>query len=276
NITCDDKLKEQLLQNFMEHEQKKCADKIAFLTKEKYDSNVYRMNNGNMQYLTSDTCKEDIFYQDRPGLYLKCILEEYATLPYIKREKIFYKKTYDIVENAIESHKLLKVQTLGKRQFHVYPYKLIEDSLSTRCYLACYSKEPSKTGNEKKPASFRIPRLSDIRIMKESGHLTKTEIKQLEQTIADRSIQFLVGEEDEIRVYLTDEGIRKYQEQIYLRPPKDPVASTRNEYVFHCTQTQAEYYFFKFGADAKILSPQCLQEKFSQMYLEAAKHYDGQ
>ena len=46
-----------------------------------------------------------------------------------------------------------------------------------------------------------------------------------------------------------------------------------SEYVFYCTQQQAEYYFFKFGKDAEILEPATLRSRFQKLYLEAAGKY---
>ena len=44
-------------------------------------------------------------------------------------------------------------------------------------------------------------------------------------------------------------------------------------YIFNCTKAQAEFYFFKFGSDAEILSPVDLRDKFALMYKDAAAVY---
>ncbi|MCR5211410.1 MAG: hypothetical protein K6C41_02560 [Lachnospiraceae bacterium] len=44
-------------------------------------------------------------------------------------------------------------------------------------------------------------------------------------------------------------------------------------YRFHAAENQLEFYFFKFGKDARILEPKRLAEKFEMMYSEDAKAY---
>jgi predicted DNA-binding transcriptional regulator YafY len=46
-----------------------------------------------------------------------------------------------------------------------------------------------------------------------------------------------------------------------------------NEFVFKCTEAQAEFYFFKFGKDAEILEPEELRNKLANMYDEALRMY---
>lgn len=256
---------------YLDRERNCLMEAVKEQSRNKAHTALYRINNANAEYLSGEECGEDRFYGDL-GLYLKCLLEEYAGLPYIEREKIYFKDFYDKIEMAIAYSQMLKVHRADGVLFYVYPYKLMEDTLSTRYYLACYTKR-ERTGADKHLASLRVSRLKDVRVLRESGRLNKEEVRELEKAIAARSVQFLVDNEEEIHVRLTDVGIRKYRQQLYLRPAKDSVLSDGYTYVFHCTQFQAEVYFLKFGKEAQILKPQSLRERFQRMYAEALDSY---
>ena len=177
------------------------------------------------------------------------------------------------VDQAIRSHSQLKIKTQGGLVFRVKPYKIESDDFSTRNYLIGYSKPAAQPDAGWRIASFRIPRCHDIKSTSHRFSFTKNDIHELEEMLQTRSIQFLLSEDETIRVYLTDNGIRKYNDQLYLRPAKDASLSTEHEYVFHCTQMQAEYYFFKFGEDAEVLFPSELRQKFQKMYQNAVATY---
>ena len=98
--------------------------------------------------------------------------------------------------------------------------------------------------------------------------------RQLAQTVVSRGVQFMSSEEEEIQVRLTSGGKVKYQRQVHLRPtlvkrtgPKEDI------FVFRCTAAQAEFYFFKFGADAEVIQPLRLREKFITLHRNALKIY---
>lgn len=46
-----------------------------------------------------------------------------------------------------------------------------------------------------------------------------------------------------------------------------------NIYVFDCSFQQVEYYFFKFGKEAEVISPVELRDKFKNDYIEACEIY---
>lgn len=272
-LECDAATKDKIIEFIRDQKKSKLEDSRDHWLNNKSESKIYRINNKNMEYLTSPECKEEIFYHEQISDYLKCLLEEYASLPYIKRERIFYKERYETAKQAIERGKLLKICTARGKWYHVYPYEIMEDPLSTRSYLVGYVKKPEESRSDKRIASFRLPRLKKIECLAASFRLTKDEIDKIRKRVEKCSVQFLVEERETIRVRLTERGVEKYWEQLHLRPVKDTDASSKNEYVFQCTQRQAEYYFFKFGADVEILEPESLRKRFAEMYQCAADQY---
>ena len=273
NDTIPEIAEKDLIRIIYSTEKKRLINKIEFQKKNKHSSRIYRISNENLAFLTGDECEESDIYDDNIGLYLKCILEEYCSLPYLERERIVYKDRYELVNQAIENHCILKIRASDRKWYHVYPYSLESDSMSTRMYLVGLSKSLSNEASYKTPASFRIPGISEMKMLKKSGRLTKEELATVQNALTARKVQFLLDNEELIRIRLSDTGLKYYNSQLFLRPAYDVDLSSGNEYVFNCTQRQAEYYFFKFGKEAEVLSPPELRERFAEMYASAAEMY---
>lgn len=272
---------EFLVQSLLADEESKLINKISDLKKQKYNSQIYYLNENN--YLAFKE-RSNFKYSCYKTLsqYLKCILEDYASRSYLERERIFFHDKYIIAEQAVHNEILLEVTTQDNHTFKIYPYSLDTDALSTRLYLTGMSIKKNAKKKEKYPASFRIPRLKKIRLIQtrkngklviKSGKLSEKEKRLIKDAISTRKIPFLVGNEEKICIRFTDEGITKYQSQLHMRPPFDPKESNNHEFVFYCTEQQAEFYFFKFGKDAEIISPSSLREKLKKAYEEASKVY---
>ena len=271
----DTKSGELAIDHMLQKEREKTVLELQAYLKEKYVSKLYHINDANFEYLQYD-CNEEEFYQGKAGAYIKCLMEEYAGLPFIKRERIFKKEVYETVEYACRMHYLLQVKTLvyGERQtFFVYPYKIIPDPLCTQEYLACYTRMAGEPSGVKKDASFSMARFEKPVVLKQKAFLSRAEIIRIEDDIAKLSVAFLLGEPREIRVRLTERGKRSYQARLYSRPDKDDVKSTGEEYVFFCSEQQAYSYFFNFGAEAEIISPPSLRERMIRNYQNALSVY---
>ena len=245
---------------------------------EKGISFKFWLNKCNFEYLTdkNSECDEDKYYENKRGKYIKCVLEEYTRLPYIEREKIYFTPFITEIENAIQAEngkRLLKVITEKKAVYSVYPYAILNDPLSTANYLVGYSQRYDNPDDELRPCSFRISALKSIKMLKsKSASLRKEKWEDLSKLIASRGVQFLIDREEEILVRLTSSGIHKYYRQSHLRPTLIEKRNG-NVFVFCCTNSQAEFYFFKFGEDAEILFPIELRKKFKSMYQKAANIY---
>ena len=223
--------------------------------------------------MIQDGCKEDKYYDNKRGKYIKCVLEEYARLPYIEREKIYLTPFITEIEKAIHDKKQLRVTTEKGAIYNVYPYDISSDPLSTANYLVGYSQQDDNPDAELRPCSFRISALKHVKISKsKSAFIPKEKQKNLSKLVASRGVQFLISTEEEIHVRLTDSGRHKYYRQSHLRPTLVE-EQEGNIFVFRCTNAQAEFYFFKFGKDAEILFPAELREKFKSMYQSAADIY---
>lgn len=271
DILGDEKTKIRVLEKLVSQKKDSLIKKA-----ESYESGKtfkFWLNKRNLDYLSepSSECSEDKYYSRR-GKYIKSVLEEYARLPYIEREKIYFSPFMGEIQNAIHEERQLRIMTDKDMIYSVYPYEILSDPLSTANYLVGYCTRYDYPEDEKRPCSFRISTLKSVRLEKSKSAFLKDSVrKQLSKTIASRGVQFMVGNETEIHVRLSKEGVHKYRRQTHLRPPL--VRTEDDVYVFQCTAAQAEFYFFKFGKDGEILHPIDLRERFKSMYEAAANTY---
>ena len=255
-------------------EKKEIQSKIAGYSNAKGESKLYHINDTNVEYLLED-CDEEQYY-GRPGLYIRSIIEEYCSLPFIKRERIYRKDIYETIEKACAEKKILKIKAnyYGKDQlFYVYPYKVIPDPFHTQAYLVCYSRKAEDEEKDKIVASFSMARISSPKMLTKTFQLNKQEINNIETQIANYSPAYLIGRPEQISVRLTKKGKQSYQSRLYSRPEKIESLSTDDVYVFDCTQQQIFNYFFSFGADAEIISPEYLRNRFKNVHEKALSKY---
>lgn len=204
----------------------------------------------------------------KPGKYLKSIFEEYCILPYIEREKIYFYDYILAIEDSIRLNYALSILT-NNTEYEIIPYKIVTDTFNTYHYLAGYIYGKDKNIH---PVSFRISRISNIKIIRTHKKLTSVQEKELSDMIIKRGAQFLVKDLAIIKIKFTEAGIKKYNSQLYLRPKYKEILGN-NIYIFEITEFQAESYFFKFGKDAEILSPDNIRNNFIQKYREALNIY---
>ena len=253
---------------------------VNLLLNDKGNSMNIRLSKESIEYLVSDVGQQEAdFYDNNVGAYLKAIIEEYTSLPYIEREKIYHKELIDEIKLAMIDRKLLKLELLTTNiqdgvikhnLLYVKPYAIINDCESLYNYLVGYvSSQPGG------PWNIQSVRLTSIKKCKKQGNtaaITKEQQKDIEILLREKGVQYLSSNNREnIVVEFTKEGEKRYQRMLHLRPVY--ISKDGLKYVFNCTVYQAEAYFFKFGHHAKILSPKTLTIKFSNQYEVAANQY---
>lgn len=271
----DNKMIQLAIAHIVKKETEKNSSIIQSYMSEKTDTKIYRINKKNLSFLKEEF--EDVkFYKKKAGNYVKCILEEYARLPFMERVRIIRKNIFKEVEDAIAMNYLLEIKIMFDNKelpLIVYPYKIMTDPLNTQEYLACYTREKSESSKEKKCASFSMARLSKIKRLEQKSFLSKDDIKKLKTAIEELSVAYLLGEVKYIRVKLTEIGEKYYQTRLHMRPEKDSELSKDNIYVFKCSELQAYNYFYSFGAEATILEPDSLRARMKNNYEKALKSY---
>lgn len=262
------------------------AKKLSAIYSQKKPADVnwqITLNKRVKEFLTQDTYTcEERYYGPRPGRYVRSLIEEYAQLPYHRREEIVYKELLDTINAGIKGRYILNLTNLKGSHISIRPYNVETDPLSMYHYVVGYSVPHTDLADDseiKYPAqilSIRISRLINAEIQfLQSGAITELEVQQIKKELHQKSVQFVSGRSSTIKVRLSDSGIKKYETQLHLRPNtigKDPIDD--HIYLFECTEAQILYYFFSFGKDAIIIEPQSLAEKFSLDYKEALLQYD--
>lgn len=287
--------KEELSQSFSATELKRNEEIInklllrkAKVLKEKYahrhpaDVNwQITLNKKVKELLTSDqySCEEK-YYGERPGHFIRSLLEEYARLPYYLREEIVYKQIIDTITTAIDGQYALTLKNTKGIRLALKPYEISTDPLSMYHYLIGYCitpEDPLSDNSKYKPVnvmSIRLSRLVDVELQHhQSGTITISEKNQILRELDEKGVQFVSGELTQIKVWLSDFGIKKYNSQLHLRPIGIRDTTDDHLFYFECTEAQVLYYFIGFGKEAKILSPDNLANRFKNIYTEALNIY---
>jgi predicted DNA-binding transcriptional regulator YafY len=102
--------------------------------------------------------------------------------------------------------------------------------------------------------------------------LTREEARDIEKKLRRTGVQYLVGQESEILLRLTEAGQREFTQRSYMRPNPDSVEG--DLYRFSCTERQIRNYFFSFGRDVQILEPESLRREFLEGYRQALAVYE--
>ena len=110
----------------------------------------------------------------------------------------------------------------------------------------------------------------------ECKFLIKTMQEGIKKQIREKNVQYIQGDQELYRIELTERGQKMYNSILYLRPSYTAKALSsggRVVYDFDCTREQIQNYFFRFGKDALILSPDSLREEFAVAYRRASRAY---
>ena len=270
----------KVLDLLTDQEKKRVEEKTETLYKQKtvQKTGSWRMRKELMNYLTGNSCEENEesgpYGENGLSKYVRCILEDYGTRPFIEREKIYQKETYQIVENAVRDGLQLTYTSDGTR-YDYWPFKIVPDATHTQSYLVGLARVSTKGESKKMAYPLSMARLKDGSLkptrLKES--LNSEEKRQLDEKIAKLGPANINGKEVEIHVRLTKKGLKLYNDIMVSRPVRDEKKSTASEYVFHDTDSHILNYFIRFGEDAEIVSPVSLRQKMIDKYQRALQNY---
>ena len=222
------------------------------------------------------------------GNYIKAIIEDYASGSFYRREEIYFRDIYELIRSKLlipaESRPLMTIRiktASGTLQdFRVKLYSMSSDSDSPYHYLLTLSKPAADAKADYKPAVFRLSRIIKLYDTPSygSGKITAKENKALASAVNQKGIPYLLDDIDEYKIRLTPAGVKMYRSILHLRPAADDSRTTTDgsgaqTMYFLCTYRQIENYFFKFGKEAKILSPKEDAVRFKEAYLAAYKAY---
>lgn len=223
------------------------------------------------QYLEKD-CQEDQYYGEYgSSSYIKALVEEYARLPYLRRERIVFAAWFKELETAIVMKVRVRITVSNGTVYEILPHCIVADTQSTYHYFVGITLNAI----ESKASSYRIAYIKDIQLLRsKSGFLKKEQHKKLDEEIQKKGVQFMVGDLVQAKIRLTEAGKKKYHRLLHLRPQYTKIEKG-DIYCFKCTLAQIDFYFFKFGEDAVILEPTHIARQFAERYRSASELYQA-
>ena len=269
----DDEIKDRIIEVLLHNFIKEQSDKI----------NSYPCEDNRVSSLTEENYLFAQKWQDKYDLYggsvskfFKAVIEEYARKSYYEREAIILQDTVNQLTYYKENSQLIRVMLKNGRKYRMRPYDICHDPDFNYHYLVGMAKKEG-TDYKDRLLSFRLSGLQECRPLKEpSGRIIASEKQKIKQRMKESGVQFLLEEQETIEVMMTKDGKKKYESQLHLRPnyvERKQVDDDSWLYKFECTPMQAEFYFFKFGADAIIIEPDSLKEKMISKYKCALDMY---
>lgn len=277
---CAPEMQIQIVNALLEHRREDLMAAVQDRINRKGTEYYFRINQENQNHLVSDQAQQEAdTFGDNIGHYFKAVLEEYCSLPYVRREQIYFTERIRCIHTARTERKLLKVKLYSVNRItkqhnivYVKPYDVRQDSDGLYNYLVGMMSDlpigPWAVG------SIRLT--SILKLDDQGSNVTITQNKQdvIEDAIRSKGAQFLSDDkgQEQIIVQFTPRGEKMYKSMLHLRPQYRKKRDDRI-YEFECPAYQARNYFFKFGRDVTILEPSSLADKFKEEYIKAAQNY---
>ena len=198
--------------------------------------------------------------------YIKCLLESYARINFLDREKLILKKTViEPIENAIRQNKAIRIK-FSNQLIELSPYKIVPSKEGTFQYLV--------GAVDGKWAAYRLSR---IKFLKTKGKAVFPATEQIDEALAEFGPTFFGEPTIDIKIRFTRKGLLRYEYSVIHRPIHTRIESDAKGngdiYVFHCSEKQALYFFFSYADDVEILEPLSLRQRFIDMYRRGYEQY---
>jgi len=198
--------------------------------------------------------------------FFRNLIESYLSLPKYKREQIIYLPTYELLMDAIKDKRKIKIYLKKDNEKVIFPYKVSSNKEEIYNYLIGLSYSKNKyTIN-----SIHLSRIDYIYLLKEKFDIEEENITKLERVI-ENGAQFPYTTPCIAQIKLTKTGQRLYRKKYLNRP--NVIKIEDDVYHFNCSFDQLVLYFFSFGKEAQILTPDYLKKNLKEQYLEAYNSY---
>ena len=199
--------------------------------------------------------------------FFRNLIESYLSLPKYKREQIIYLPTYELLMDAINDKRKIKLYLTNDNEREIYPYKISTNKEEIYNYLIGLSYAKNKhTVN-----SIHLSRIDYIYLLKEKFDIEQENIEKLEKVI-ENGAQFPYTNPCYAQIRLTKAGQKLYRKKYLNRPSVIKIED--DIYHFNCSFDQLVLYFFSFGKEAEVLSPDYLKNNLMNKYLEAYNSYN--
>lgn len=238
------------------------SEKLLSLRNEQ-KSQIVRLQNDTIDILAEVSLDDYLKHTPNPSVpkYVRCLLESFARLPFIEREKIVLKDIIQRIESALNKKKDLSIQFMGTVKT-VTPIIIALAKEGTFQYLIGQEDDTL--------VSIRLSRIERIRTVGKSNPIAEDKRIKIDADLSEFGPTFITEPKVTIKVRFSPKGLENYQYSVIHRPIHIAIEEN-NIYVFHCSEKQALYFFFRFAGEAEILEPLSLRQKMHDMYRSGLK-----
>ncbi len=255
-----------------EHDEYAADDRISF-TRQLTD-----------KLLEFDFSSDENFKKRKLITYL---LEQFTLLPLSERERIYCYDKFETLKKVMENGEILIVKMTSGKEYELKPVDIRIDENTLSYYLIGYSR-PKGSKDDFESYGFKISRITECRSRHRKFEISYKEIidlKELNDRIGSAYIEKknLDGKEMEKSVVrLTKKGyeilyLRKisHQRPIPVTAPEKIILNGEEFYelTFDCAHYHIRNYFFSFGGEAEIISPESLRELFMNEFRRSMERY---
>lgn len=217
----------------------------------------------------------DLGEDDYISQYFCKMLMSYCEKPFSKREQIIFKDKYEMLLMACSAKRSLTFKTIWNDKIihEVIPYKIITGPEEMFNYLLCAETNPFSGEQEAK--TYRLNRIDKINYGRSMESISGT-VKHHLDMMMKYGPQYMINDDTESCVRLTDSGVRNFSRIYYGRPVLGRVEEKEDGhyYYFKGSKDQVFFYFRRFGyEDAEIVSPEPLRQRMIEFHSKAYAMY---
>lgn len=224
----------------------------------------------------------------RKRVVITYLLEQFTQLPLSEREIVYCYHQYTAIKQAVDKKELLIINHLTGKEYEVKLFDIRIDENTLSYYLIGYSRLKG-SGDDFESHSFKLSRIKECRSKHKEAQLSYTEIKTIKE-INDKFGSAYIARNlvkkdiEKTIVRLTKNGyenlylrIISHQRPIPVTPPKQLSLKGEDYYdlTFDCSYQHIRNYFFSFGAEAEVITPLWLRERFMNDYKKSIERYSS-
>lgn len=217
----------------------------------------------------------NIGIEDSVSQYLCRLLMSYCEKPLTVREKIVFRDNYEYLQSACERKRTVAFSTIWNPDVihEVIPYKLVYGREEMYNYLLC--GEISSYSGQMEAKSYRLNRITRLSYGRTVLQL-RADVERHLQMMIKYGPQFMINDDEETCVRLTEKGRKSFNRIYYGRPRFSRIEECGDDYLyyFNCSKDQILMYFRRFGPhEVEIISPESLREKMIAFHTGALDVY---
>lgn len=271
------KITEKIIEEFSDEIMKTLIQEYA----DKYPSDrqfKIKLNQSNADSLNSyEDAQYFHDYSPRSGasFFVKIILETYSRLKKNERERIYFKKTLEEIDDALKYKRYLKYKTEEDfKKVWVLGYINQDDNKDLKVLLG-ETDENSVAVDEIKIKTLKEGKAycmkEKVRNPFPEKFFVKDEYGETYETFSEMIIghhnKKTHAEKQEVIIKFSDNGLNRFLfEEDEIKIIGIAKSEDENTYTFNATELDIYNYFFKYGIDAEIIKPVYLKERFVRMY----------